>query len=539
MGSVGWWIENPMPQEWRRTWAEIASHYAPWLTFVAFYAIFANLPYWIVAREFGFRSLGWFCVQYLTVGLIALIAPRILAAGLLFAVMIADLLCGICVTYSIPVRECLANLSAAHAFTGPRLLCVMIVGLLALLAAATAAQLPGNRLPKGQRWRAAACLVAFATAIVGIDSWSVRLATGHLPAFAHLSPRLDGADTQWLHAPRLARIPIIRLLRIEAYEAKFHAFDKSGPASAFPVSSATAAAMRDGGMFPGGSNGDLPNVVQILVESWGLAVDQPLQDALVEPYLQPDVSAKYEVIRGSVSFNGQTIAGEARELCGSAIGFHLLTAPAADLRSCLPARLAALGYETIGVHGMSGHMFNRSTWYDTIGFQERWFHEQLQPQGLPDCTGAFIGTCDADIAAWIGRRLDEDSSRPKFIHWMTLNSHLPEPVPLHLPNGALCSAALGLQPDSPLCSWYQLVANVHRSVAQLALDPMGRPTVFVIVGDHAPPFGDSSLHNRFSQSNVPYVVLVPRSAHSQSKTLLAHNAANPVSGSAQPPRQMP
>jgi phosphoglycerol transferase MdoB-like AlkP superfamily enzyme len=268
-------------------------------------------------------------------------------------------------------------------------------------------------------------------------------------------------------------------------------------------------------------------------------MDPPLNEALVAPYLQPNVNARYEVIQGSVPFHGPTIPGEGRELCGSAIGFHLLTAPAADLRSCLPTRLAALGYDTIAVHGMSGHMFNRSTWYSTIGFRERWFHEQLQQQGLPDCTGVFTGTCDADIAAWIGRRLEEDSSRPKFVHWMTLNSHLPVPVPSYLTNGAPCLASIGLQPNSPLCSWYQLVANVHRSVAQLAAGPLSRSTVFVIVGDHAPPFGDPVLHSRFSQSDVPYVVLLPRAQRNPSRAMLAHNAVNPTSGSAQPPRQLP
>jgi hypothetical protein len=349
----------------------------------------------------------------------------------------------------------------------------------------------------------------------------------------------DGANTHWLHVPRLARIPIIRLVRMQAAEAKMTAFDRSGPASAFPVSSATAVAMRDGGILHVSGDGDSPNVVQVLVESWGLAIDTPLEKALVEPYLQPRVRAKYEVIQGSVSFHGPTIPGEGRELCDSGLGYHLLTAPAADLRSCLPARLAALGYDTIGVHGMSGHIFNRSTWYATIGFQERWFYQQLRQQGLPDCTGVFVGTCDADIAVWIGRRLDEDSSRPKFIHWMTLNSHLPVPVPLHLPNGAMCTATLGLKPDSPLCSWYQLVANVHRSLAQVALDPLSRPTIFVIVGDHAPPFGDPSLHDRFSQSDVPYIVLLPRSAHNPPKSLLAHNAMNPASASEHIPRQSP
>jgi phosphoglycerol transferase MdoB-like AlkP superfamily enzyme len=36
-----------------------------------------------------------------------------------------------------------------------------------------------------------------------------------------------------------------------------------------------------------------------------------------------------------------------------------------------------------------------------------------------------------------------------------------------------------------------------------------RPTVFVIVGDHAPPFGDQ-LRSQFLKSEVPYVLLLPR-----------------------------
>jgi hypothetical protein len=45
-------------------------------------------------------------------------------------------------------------------------------------------------------------------------------------------------------------------------------------------------------------------------------------------------------------------------------------------------------------------------------------------QGLPDCFGAFFGTCDAAIADWIGRRLGKHDD-PYFVHWVTLNSHLP------------------------------------------------------------------------------------------------------------------
>jgi phosphoglycerol transferase MdoB-like AlkP superfamily enzyme len=68
---------------------------------------------------------------------------------------------------------------------------------------------------------------------------------------------------------------------------------------------------------------------------------------------------------------------------------------------------------------------------------------------------------------------------------------------------------------------------------------LDRPTAFIIVGDHAPPFGDPALRNKFSQSDVPYVILLPRSDHYPYKALLAHNAANLDPGAAKSPRQTP
>ena len=83
-------------------------------------------------------------------------------------------------------------------------------------------------------------------------------------------------------------------------------------------------------------------------------------------------------------------------------------------------------------------------------------------------------------------------------------------VPSPLTAGAPCLPAQSLTPQTPLCSWYQLVANVHLSVAQLAMGTLARPTIFVIVGDHTPPFVDAELRYRFSQDSVPYVLLLPR-----------------------------
>jgi Sulfatase len=511
----------------------------PWVCFVTFYCIICNIPYWIAAHEFGFSPLGWFCAQYAAVGLVALFAPRFVTLIWLLVLTAADLISGACMTYHVPVRECLENIRVALESSVAHPLRSLSVLLSILLIAAIVISLPSKGLPKDQRRLAAACLVAFVVVVVGGEALSISRETGHFPIPFQTRPVRDQLGSGSSSALDLARVPIVRLSRLWKMDEKLVALEEKGRTGRFPVPSATAVALGAAGITSGESNRQLPNVVLVLVESWGLAEDSTLRNAMVKFYSQPELLARYQVLQGAVPFYGATIAGEARELCGNSIGYYLMRAPASDLKSCLPQKLSSLGYEPIAVHGFSGHMYVRSAWYPTIGFQEQWFHEQLHEQGLSDCNGLFVGTCDADVAAWIGRRLDGDSSHPKFIHWMTLNSHLPVPVPVSLPNAEPCSAAEGLEPDSQLCSWYQLVMNVHRSVAQLALDPLGRPTVFVIVGDHAPPFGDPSLRERFSQSDVPYVVLVPRSAHNPPKSLSAHNEENPASGQRLPRRQLP
>ncbi|MGA8272377.1 MAG: sulfatase-like hydrolase/transferase, partial [Candidatus Sulfotelmatobacter sp.] len=231
----------------------------------------------------------------------------------------------------------------------------------------------------------------------------------------------------------------------------------------------------------------------------------------------------YQVLRGTVPFYGATVPGEARELCDSKIGFYLLKATVKELQGCLPERLAALGYRDVALHGMDGHMFNRSTWYRSIGFQEQWFRDRFRREGLPDCVGAFTGTCDAAIAQWIGRRLDRQDASPDFLYWVTLNSHLPVPIPAPIVDGYSCSMPPLLSQQPAFCSWYQLVANVHHSVAQVAMTELARPTVFIIVGDHAPPFSNPLLRGQFSSEMVPYIVLVPRLEQQSAKLRASGN----------------
>ena len=156
-------------------------------------------------------------------------------------------------------------------------------------------------------------------------------------------------------------------------------------------------------------------------------------------------------------------------------------------------------------------MFERKDWYPRAGFEETWFREQLQAEGLPMCPGPFHGVCDAAVPGWLSARLRQNGDSPQFIYWVTLNSHLPIPIPNKVSDPASCANYAATANDATICSWYQLIQNVHRSVSQLAMEPSARPTIFIIAGDHAPPFSQPGLRYQFSQSSVPYVVLMPKS----------------------------
>jgi phosphoglycerol transferase MdoB-like AlkP superfamily enzyme len=175
-----------------------------------------------------------------------------------------------------------------------------------------------------------------------------------------------------------------------------------------------------------------------------------------------------------------------------------------------PESMHKKGYYNTAMHGYSARMFERGEWYRRIGFDESWFRDRLQQQGLPVCPGPFPGICDAAASVWIGDRLQREADSPQFIYWVTLNSHLPVPVPNAVKAPPACSENAITGADAAICSWYQLVFNVHRSVAELALRPTKRPTIFLIVGDHTPPFTSARLKSHFSDRVVPYVLLVPK-----------------------------
>ncbi len=487
-----------------------------WCLFVLFYGVLSNVPFWLAARFLRIERNGWFCLDYLCIGMLALFVPRIIAATLMFGTIVADTLCAICESYFLSASDCLRSISSLRELPEGRLKYVIAAVLLAIIISAVAALLPKPVLRRGHRVYAAGCMIGLGAVLLFADCARVYHETGALPTALgfRLSPDARNASYFRFNQSRICRLSLKRLIQDEIGRRKenrqLYSAANTGARLPSAVERAGFSTTMPPKMIALATRNEMPNLVVVLVESWGLVSNPAFRDSIVRPYQDPQLQDHYRVLQGTVPFYGSTVSGEARELCDSYMGFHLLDASPEEIRGCLPNHLAALGYHTVGIHGHAGRMFRRSTWYGTVGFQEMWFEDRFQQIGLPECAGGFSGICDADIAQWIGNRLHRRDTQPSFLYWVTLNSHLPVPIPSNVKGAASCAIVPSGQRYPALCSWFQLISNVHRSVAQVAQSNPSRPTVFVIVGDHAPPFADPFLRSQFSNSVVPYVILEPR-----------------------------
>ena len=250
------------------------------------------------------------------------------------------------------------------------------------------------------------------------------------------------------------------------------------------------------------------NVVVVVVESMGLLVNEAARTRQFSPLLDdPAILSRYTATRGSVPFTGATVTGEMRELCHLQSTVHVSDESLIGKPPCLPTQFRALGYETVSFHGYRSTMFLRGNWYPKLGFESSEFLPELKD--LPTCSGAFYGTCDRAIASQMEERLAakrRSGGPPQFLYWMTLNSHLP--VDVAIAPARPCPVAA----DSEVCAQLAYVGVVLDAVKKLALDQSTGPTAIFLVGDHAPPYASIERRDLFDSDNVPYLVLLPKTA---------------------------
>jgi len=263
-------------------------------------------------------------------------------------------------------------------------------------------------------------------------------------------------------------------------------------------------------LIDSGFAGRLPdsgiNLVIVIVEGWGRFVDDRQQSLVTAPLRAPALVRRYQWQGGVTPYYGSTTRAEMRELCASRKPYTDLTGDGRPL-DCLPARLAQRGYSTMALHGFTGNMFDRRTWYPLVGFQKMAFREQMQPHLTRTCGLVFDGACDVDVAAEVAQALRQPGG-PRLVYWLTLNSHLP----IRPGDG---SPRFGCDtPANPfmlheVCGVAQLWSDVLEQVASIAQDPALPPTAFLIVGDHATPFWSRQARQLFIPGQVSWVSLWP------------------------------
>lgn len=451
-------------------------HYAqrapdnPWLRFSLALAL-ANLPFWMLG-QFHFMNRGAVNLDCI---LAIVVMPFSVAAGILLlcVIWLADLSLSLAMAFhfSTPLEFIRAikfgSALQLRDFVTPA---NALSALPFLLCGYATARLCRRRQP---RFTLAAVAITAVLALVDMVNGSSALSdkgTWKLPMNLAGSPLTTLASIQ-IHQPNGA--PLRKIDRMETAE---QLIDVVAWAQEHPNRS----------------------VLFVIVESLGAPQSTQLR-AWLDRQLAPPAS--YELRTSDVPFRGSTTAGELRQLCALAGSYRGMSQALGS--QCLPARLAATGWKTTGLHGFSRRMFDRQQWWPMIGLQDLHFIDSPLLANEKHCGAAFRGGCDSHtIAAAV------QAARPArhFVYLLTLNTHLPlsaGPVPVDL--APLCEQAGA---NDEVCALTGALGKVLSDIRH-EVDRSGFQPLVIVIGDHAPPFSRPESRQAFFADKVPAFALVP------------------------------
>lgn len=251
------------------------------------------------------------------------------------------------------------------------------------------------------------------------------------------------------------------------------------------------------------------NVVVVIVESLGYFIDPDARDRIAAPLYDPAVTKDYVVTEGRTVYYGSTTSGEMRELCNTRTFYSEFVQKYGY--SCLPDLLDRRGYTSIAVHGFAGGMFEREQWYPKVGFDRELFGGDLVKVTHRVCGSAFQGACDGDLAPVIAAASGQAArgGKPRFIYWLTLNTHIPV-APGEARTDFHCGREAGGFGKPTVCRMAELWHDVFSAVAEIARDPAVGPADILVVGDHAPPLWSKRGRAQFAPGQVAWYRLQPR-----------------------------
>jgi hypothetical protein len=478
---------------------ERESHVIASLRFIFGYVVVVNLPFWTASHLTDTYPRGWFNIEYIMVGILGLFVGIWPTAALLVLVLLADVFHTSASFYFFSQQDLIASARFVLALPLARTIPIAfaLFGFAAFWTYVTLKVVP--RMPRTQRNALAVYFIFIPFLFLTVDV--INGSNGLL--------RIRDSRASY----KLASANVVSLARATYLlmwghdDTDFRAVPSASEHFVFVPEKRDGAAVSKE-VTRTGVNG--PNITLIVFESLGLIKDPRDQQLLNSVFETPEIRSTYNVQYSKVAFNGASVAGEFRELCGIWAGILRQPAPEVLRSKCLPSSLTSEGYDTTAFHGFNSYLFNRDVIYPQLGFSHIFFREQLLATGLVrDCKGAFVGVCDSDIAAMIRRTLEDPNVvKPKFVYWLTLDSHLP--ISRSRMVSSLCLSADDSFRDPDLCGWLNVVHSTLSEIAALAADPTLPPTEFVVVGDHAPPFIFQTARAQFDSHYVPVIHLVPK-----------------------------
>ncbi|MGP4733075.1 MULTISPECIES: sulfatase-like hydrolase/transferase [unclassified Psychrobacter] len=227
-------------------------------------------------------------------------------------------------------------------------------------------------------------------------------------------------------------------------------------------------------------------ILLIIVESLGAASNPDLQKEILKPlYQQQHLFDYYN--SGFFEAPSFTVGAEIKELCAKDMkGFGLRLVPDSRFPLCLPKILAEQGYQTTALHGASGKLYDRFSWYKKAGFENVILSENIIEA---ERCSAFNGVCDDEVFPIIKHYFEAD--RSAFFYWMTLTSHAP------YAKKDIYSKRLDCKyyyiEDNEVCRNMTLQAQFFEGLAKLNTLPEMKGVEVILVGDHVPPLIDGAI----------------------------------------------
>ena len=458
-------------------------------------AIVCNVCIWLLFSAYDvYRPV--FAVEYFALAAAALLLPLWCTVPLALLVLGLDTLGLVSAIYYFGPLELL--LKARHAprfwFEAQLLPPLLVVWILATLLdiVLTLRQLRSERM-QPLRWAALTLVGLGLTVLADMANGSLQTRVAGHQTFrdATLIPNVNIATSLSL---TFAGELKAKLAQRSADPDSFHRTPQT------TVTSAVGIALGDAPELPRLSH---RKIVVVLVESWGLFKEVPLNGLATTNLTRGSVAARYDIQQGTLPFHGSTTSAGMRELCSSSLPYtELNTAIGAG---CLPNLLHERGYDTVGLHGYKGAMFDRSRWWPITGMHHTLFEAELaQHTGNKRCGSYLRGLCDADVLRQVAPLLQDDAKR--LVYVLTLNSHAPIPAD-ELPQESRFHDYIGSDIVVGLMDKWKIVFD---SVATLATDPATQDTQFILVGDHKPHLWDPENSELFSATRVPYLILTPK-----------------------------